>query len=157
MIAENLYTGIGVGQESFVSAFYKNSEEYTILTVDSHNIFLQIFVELGIVGFLLFIFTLFAFVQKCFANTKKRNKRSRSRTMICAGYASVLSACLMGLNSYIWSNYRAFLTFWIVFALTVALTKVNDKEDESERVVNNMISVDIEIDWGGGRYEKQIT
>ena len=145
MIAENLYTGIGVGQESFLSVFYKNSKEYTILTVDSHNIFLQVFVELGIVGFLLFIFTLFAFAQKCFANTKKRNKRSRSRTMICAGYASVFSACLMGLNSYIWSSYRAFLTFWIVFALTVALTKVNDKEDESERVVNNMISVDIEI------------
>ena len=145
MIVENLYTGIGVGQESFLSVFYKNSEEYNMLTVDSHNIFLQVFVELGIVGFLLFIFTLFAFVQKCFASTKKRNQRSRSRTMICAGYASVLSACLMGLNSYIWSSYRAFLTFWIVFALTVALTKVNGKEDESERVVNNMISVDIEI------------
>ena len=145
MIAENLYTGIGVGQESFLSVFYKNGKEYTILTVDSHNIFLQVFVELGIVGFLLFIFTLFAFAQKCFASTKKRNQRSRSRTMICAGYASVLSACLMGLNSYIWSSYRAFLTFWIVFALTVALTKVNGKEDESERVVNNMISVDIEI------------
>lgn len=146
MIAENLYTGIGVGQESFVSAFYKNTYKYSVLTVDSHNIFMQVFVELGIVGFLLFVLILFTFAQKCFANTKKRNKRSRSKTMICAGYASVFSACLMGMNSYIWSNYRAFLTFWIVFALTVALTKVNDKEDESERVVNNMISVDIEID-----------
>ena len=146
MIFDNWFSGIGVGEESFVNVFYYNSSKNSIITVDSHNLFLQVFVELGIVGFLLFLTILFTFAQKCFANTKKRNKRSRSRTMICAGYASIFSSCLMGLNSYIWSSYRAFLTFWIVFALTVALTKVNEKEDESERVVNNMISVDIEID-----------
>ena len=66
--------------------------------------------------------------------------------MICAGYASIVSGCVMGINEYVWSNYRVFLTFWIVIALTIALTKVNEKEQESERITNNMISVDIEID-----------
>ncbi|MBO5715526.1 MAG: O-antigen ligase family protein [Clostridia bacterium] len=146
IVFDNFFTGIGVGEESFLAVYYHDVPLENVPVTHSHNLFLQILVELGIVGFLIFVCVLFMFAQKCFVNTKSRNKRSRSRTMICAGYASILSACFMGFNLYIWSNYRAFLTFWIILALTVALTKVNDKENESERIVNNMISVDIEID-----------
>ena len=51
----------------------------------------------------------------------------------------------MGLTEYVWINYRTFLIFWIVLALTVAVTKVNEREYESEIIYNNMRSVDIEI------------
>ena len=146
IILKNLFTGIGVGEESFLALYYRDIPVENVPITHSDNLFLQIFLELGIVGLLVFLCALFMFAQKCFINTKRKNQKSRSRTMVCAGYASIISACLMGFNSYIWYNYRSFLTFWIVFALIVALTKVNDKEKESERIVNNMISVDIEID-----------
>ena len=51
----------------------------------------------------------------------------------------------MGLTEHVWINYRTFLIFWIVLALTVAVTKVNEREYESEIIYNNMRSVDIEI------------
>ena len=146
IILKNFFTGIGVGEESFLAVYYRDIPVENVPINHSDNLFLQIFLELGVVGLILFLCALFMFAQKCFINTKIKNKKSRSRTMICAGYTSIFGVCLMGFNSYIWSNYRSFLTFWIVFALTVALTKVNDKEKESERIVNNMISVDIEID-----------
>ena len=146
IILNNFFTGIGVGKESFLAVYYRDIPVENVPITHSDNLFLQIFIELGVVGLVIFLFALFVFTQKCFINTKRKNKKSRSRTMICAGYASIVGACLMGFNSYIWSNYRSFLAFWIIFALTVALNKVNDKEKESERIVNNMISVDIEID-----------
>jgi O-antigen ligase len=113
--------------------------------ISAENLFLQIFLELGIVGFVLFIFMLFAFGQKCFISANAKNVKSRSRTIICAGYTSIVTACVMGLDQYIWLNYRNFLAFWIILALTVALTKVNEKEAESGKVMNSMRSVDIQL------------
>jgi O-antigen ligase len=144
MISDNFFTGIGVGEGAFKKVFYQSVlEDGTV--VNAGNLFLQILVELGIIGLIVFCLLLFAFAQKCFINTKSKNKKSRSRTLICAGYASIVSGCVMGLNEYVWINYRTFLIFWIVLALTVAVTKVNEREYESEIIYNNMRSVDIEI------------
>lgn len=143
---DNLFSGIGVGESAFRTAYYEYASAETLTAANAGSLFLNIFVELGIVGLLVFVIIIFMFTQKCFGNIKRKNKTSRSRTMICAGYASIVSGCVMGINEYVWSNYRVFLTFWIVIALTMAVTKVNEKEQESERITNNMISVDIEID-----------
>ena len=145
IISENFFTGIGVGEGAFKKAFYQSVLEDGSGVVNAGNLFLQILVELGIVGLVVFCLLLFTFAQKCFINTKSKNKKSRSRTLICAGYSSIVSGCVMGLNEYVWINYRTFLIFWIVLALTVAVTKVNEREYESEIIYNNMRSVDIEI------------
>ena len=145
LISENFFTGIGVGESAFKKAFYQSALIEGEAVSNADNLFLQILLELGIVGLILFCFVLFTFAQKCFINTKAKNKKSRSRTFICAGYASIVSGCVMGLNEYVWINYRTFLIFWIVLALTVAVTKVNEREYESNIIYNNMRSVDIEI------------
>jgi O-antigen ligase len=146
IVQDNFFSGIGVGETAFRTAFLNFATIDTNIAANSGNLFLQVLVELGIVGLVLFAFALIAFAQKCFVSTKAKNRRSRSRTMICAGFASIFGGCVMGWKTYIWSNDRTFLIFFIVFALTVALTKVNERERESERVINNMSSVDIEID-----------
>ena len=146
VIFENFFTGIGVGEEAFLAAYYHNNTVGSVLVTDSHNLFLQILLELGIVGLVIFALVLLAFAQKSFSNIKAKHGKSRSRTMICAGYSSITIACILGFQEYIWINYRSFLVFWFIFALTVALTKANEQEFRSERIINNMTSVDIEID-----------
>ena len=68
-----------------------------------------------------------------------------TRTMIIAGLSSILGALTMGFADNIWYNYRVFIMFWIVVALTVALTKTNVRERESTRIIANMTSADLEI------------
>ena len=145
VIGDNIFTGIGLGRSVFNVAFNPRVLSDGSPIISAENLFLQIFLELGIVGFVLFIFMLVSFGQKCHASANLKNGKSRSRTIICAGYTSVVTACVMGLNQYIWLNYRNFLAFWIILALTVALTKVNEKEAESGKVMNNMRSVDIQL------------
>ena len=42
----------------------------------------------------------------------------------------------MGLTDHIWYNYRVFLVFWAVLALSIALIKINDKERAKEIAAN---------------------
>ena len=42
----------------------------------------------------------------------------------------------MGLTDYIWYNYRVFLIFWAIMALTIALVRVNDNESAKFKALN---------------------
>jgi putative inorganic carbon (HCO3(-)) transporter len=145
LISRNWITGIGVGEQAFRMEFINVATQDIVWAAHSHNLYLQIFLELGIVGIIIFGLILFAYHQKCFSNVKSRNQKSRARTMICGGYASIFGLCVMGLTDHVWYNTRVFLMSWIIIALTIALTKTNEAEKESDRIVNNMRSVDIEI------------
>ena len=65
--------------------------------------------------------------------------------MIIAGLSTISGALIMGFTDNIWYNYRVFVIFWIVVALTVSLAKNNVRERESTRIISNMTSADIEI------------
>jgi uncharacterized membrane protein len=67
--------------------------------------------------------------------------------MIAAGIASITGALVVGLTDHIWYNYRVFLIFWVVMALTVALTKINEREKAKREAneINNSRSSDLDI------------
>ena len=149
MIADNLIGGIGVGESAFSEAYLKYATPGTETVIHSHSLILQITLELGILGAIVFAAIMLMYVQKCFATVTMRDnrRRSKSKTMVAAGLASVLGALIMGLTDHIWYNYRVFLIFWVVMGLTVALMKINEKEKAKEDAsqVRNMKSADIDI------------
>lgn len=53
----------------------------------------------------------------------------------------------MGLTDYVWYDYRVFLIFWAVMALTIALARINEKERKKELagISNGARSVELEI------------
>ena len=145
MAKDNLFTGIGVGERAFRIVY----NDYTIKgaesAVHSHSLILQILVEIGIVGLIVFAIIMFMCMQKSFIEIKQGNKNSKSRTMITAGLSAIIGALVMGLTDNIWYNYRVFIIFWIVVALTVSLSKNNVRERESTRIISNMTTADLEI------------
>ena len=145
IIKDHWFAGVGVGDEIFLSLYGNPNVDIASLPAHTHSLYLQILVELGIVGLLVFLGIMFVFGQKCMVEVKKGRRSSKSRTMIVAGFSAVLGACVAGLTDYIWYNYRLFLTFWLVLALTVALVKANIRERESEMIVNTITSANLEI------------
>ena len=145
IISANWLTGIGVGESAFRTEFFNHATSDLLWAAHSHSLYLQIFLELGIVGLIVFAIILVAYLQKCFSNVKERNQKSRTRTMICGGYASIFGLCVMGFVDHVWYNHRVFLMSWIIIALTIALTKISEAELESAKIANNMRSVDIEV------------
>lgn len=149
MISDNIWTGIGYGESAFKQVYPQYAVSGTETVMHSHNIFLQVLVEMGIIGFIVFALTMMMFSQKCLGNIKARSRRSQSRLMISAGFSGIMGSLVMGLTDHIWYNYRVFLIFWIIVSLTISLTKINEREKnkilEALRVESTSRSVEMDI------------
>ena len=149
MINDHLFTGIGVGESAFSEVYPIYSYAGTETVMHSHNLFLEITVQLGVVGLLVFIAIMFFFVQKSFNGIREAERADgRARAVTVAGIASVCGALTMGMTDHIWYNYRVFLVFWAVVALVSALVRINDsvKERELLRRVSNTQNADVDIE-----------
>ena len=146
MAKDNFFTGIGIGERAFRVVYDGYALDGAEVAAHAHSLPLQILVDIGIVGLVVFAVIMLMYSQKCFVEIKQQERKSKSRTMIIAGLSTIIGALVMGLTDNIWYNYRVFIMFWIVVALTVSLSKNNVRERESTRVISNMTSADIEID-----------
>ena len=70
MAADYAWTGVGVGEQAFNRIYPYYSFAGIEKAPHAHNLFLQIFIELGIFGFVLFIATLICFLQSGFSLAK---------------------------------------------------------------------------------------
>lgn len=136
MAWRNILSGIGVGESAFKNSYPQFAVSGTETVMHSHSLYLEILVEMGIFAFLIFCAIMLMYSQKCFSCVKPRNYGSKSRIMICAGYSGIAGALVMGLTDYIWYNYRVFLIFWAIMALTIALVRVNDNESAKFKALN---------------------
>lgn len=147
MICDNLLRGIGVGESAFKEVYPSYAVSGTESVMHSHNLFLQIALEVGIFGLIVFAIILFMYMQRTFYAVRFRNHDSKSRVMIAAGFAGIVGAAVSGLTDHIWYNYRVFLIFWIVLALTMSFVKIDQKERLKENAgsASNIRSADIDI------------
>ncbi len=118
MLKDFWLSGIGPGTEAFtqVYPFYSYS---AIVAPHSHNLFLQIWVESGIVGLLSFAILLVVFARKMAQGTKIGGKYSDlSVTMVAIG-AAIIGFLMQGMFDNCFYNYRVFMIFWSVLALGI--------------------------------------
>jgi len=121
-------TGIGIGEGAFKEVYPAYSLSGIETAPHSHNLFLQINVEVGIIGVLLFCFILFLFAQKCFSYLRYVSLKN-TKTYALGAFCSILAIAVQGLTDYSWYNYRIFLLFWIVCGLLSAITKIKPEKE----------------------------
>lgn len=127
MAGDFFTSGIGVGENAFRQVYPMYSLAGIEAAPHSHNLFLQIQIELGIIGLLLFFAVLFLFAQSSFAyNSCGRDRETR--LMAVGGFAGIISALAQGMTDYTWYNYRVYFIFWFVLALTSAYIRVGRSE-----------------------------
>ena len=128
MIRDYMFTGIGVGQEAFRLVY----PEYSLAGIESaphsHNLYLQICIEFGLAGILVFGLVVFFFVQHCFTAIKKADEKY-VRLLAAGGLCAVAGFLLNGLTDYVWYNYRVYLMFWLVISITVAVCRFGRRND----------------------------
>ena len=66
MIRDNLFSGIGIGEGAWFRIYPRYAYQGVEAAPHAHNLFLQIWLELGIVGFLIFLLFLFLLFQSAF-------------------------------------------------------------------------------------------
>ncbi|ONI46175.1 hypothetical protein AN641_02050 [Candidatus Epulonipiscioides gigas] len=114
-------TGAGLGTASY-GYLYPFYTYYYIPAQHSHNAFFQIFIEGGIIGFILFIFTIWRVIKHlalCFNKEKLSESGVIALTIMC-GIIGFLVQCMFDYPFY---NYRIVLIFWLFITLGVTLAK----------------------------------
>ena len=130
LIKDYIVEGIGVGIEAFKLVY----PGYALAGIEgaphSHSLYLQVCVEYGAVGLLIFIFIIFFFMQYCFTALKKANEKYL-KLLIAAGGCAIVGFLLNGFTDYVWYNYRVYLMFWLIVSITVAVCRFSLKNQSS--------------------------
>lgn len=130
MLEDHFLGGIGIG----VNVFSKVYPRYALAAIEkaphSHNLYLQILVETGIIGLFLFLVFLFAFVRHNFTFYAKPQPL-KPRLFCAALFCGILSVLAQGMTDYIWYNYRVYLIFWLLIGLTVATARTALSENRT--------------------------
>ena len=121
-------TGIGIG------AF---NQIYPLFSLEaanayhSHNLFLQEFIELGIVGFTVMVLLFVCFFQKLYSAMRVVPKRFKFLLgSVFGGFGGLL---LQGITDHLWFDYRIVLFFWCFIGLGMAAVRVGMKMGEREK------------------------
>lgn len=124
MIRDFWTSGIGVGPDVFAQVY----PFYTLAGIESaphsHNLYLQILIEMGVGGLIAFVAAMVIFVQSVltFYNRPESGMR-RDQVLSVAVMCGALAVLAQGMTDYIWYNYRIYLIFWIMVGLGSAIRR----------------------------------
>jgi len=122
MLGDFWPVGVGQGEYAFNRVYHFYSLGATF-TPHSHNLFIQIFLETGIVGILVFIGVLACFF-RAQANFLRRVQEFRLRVMSAAMIAAVTGFLMQGIFDHAFYNFRVMLTFFLFIGIGIAFTRV---------------------------------
>jgi O-antigen ligase len=145
-MARDFFTGgIGVGEGAFREVYPYYSLSGIEAAPHSHNLFLQIMIELGFLGLVLFTFICVFLVLGVF--TKIKGTLSVRVKLVAGGcLCGTLAALAQGMTDYIWYNYRVFFIFWALIGLSCAIMRLNTEKDYTGKISQNgKFAYDLEI------------
>ena len=116
MLSEYYAGGIGVGESALMQIYPLYSYIGAEATTHCYSLFLEIAVELGVMGLVVLLITLLMFYQKGFGFIKSTSNKDNV-LLVSVGIAGITSALVHGLIYYIWYNYQVFFMFWTIVAL----------------------------------------
>lgn len=118
-------TGPGIDAYNQVYPLYAYSG---ISAPHSHNLFLQIMCDAGIVGIGAFIAILYKFYRTTFSSLVVE-KIKQNRIFIIAGIAAISAFAVQSMFDYTFYNYKVLLIFWMTLAFGTVATKFSSLKE----------------------------
>ncbi|SKC50642.1 O-antigen ligase family protein [Maledivibacter halophilus] len=123
------FSGIGIGYVAFrkISPFYiRNMAPY-----HTHNTYLQIAIELGIIGIIVFLLLILNIFKMGVSSIV--NSNSRFIKFLTTAYISSLSAILVhGIAEHIFFNPKIILVFWLIVGMNLSIYRVSKETSIQE-------------------------
>lgn len=126
MLKDYWFSGIGLGETSF-NTIYPLYSYNNIQAPHSHNLYLQIVSQFGILGLLVFLGVVYNFYKEATISMLKK------KNIVLAGIvAGMTGFFLESMFDYTWYNYRVILIFWMVLAFGTVASKLGENESGKE-------------------------
>lgn len=118
MLKDYWLCGIGIGTEAF-NRIYPLYSYAGIVAPHSHNLYLQLVTENGIIGLLVFAWLMVVYYKDCISTIISSNNKMLKAliTGLAAGMAGYL---VQGMFDNVWYNYRVFLMFFVIIGITAS-------------------------------------
>lgn len=126
MLKDYWFSGVGLGETSF-NTIYPLYSYNNIQAPHSHNLYLQIVSQFGIVGLIVFLGIVYNFYKEATISMLKK------KNILLAGIvAGMTGFFLESMFDYTWYNYRVILIFWMVLAFGTVASKLGENESGKE-------------------------
>ncbi len=125
------FTGLGLGNETFTSVvrnYYIHVKGGKLLA-HSHNLFLQIWLETGIIGILSFLAFLISMFKKSMKALWSPGDR-QLKYIISAAIAALSGVLVIGLAEHVWFYPRVMLFFWVITGILLCSVRLM-RDDET--------------------------
>lgn len=119
MIRGDWFTGIGLGPSSFSKIYIQYADPYAITAPHSHMLYLEIWVEMGLVGLLAFFWFMVDLLRTA-VRSAKRTKNPYFQQVLYAGVASFAGISFSCAAEYIWFYPRVLFVFFVVAGILKA-------------------------------------
>lgn len=130
MLKDYALTGIGIGPEAFAAIYPKYASHWALTAPHSHMLYLELFVELGLIGGVSFLVFMFSTIKKGLATFNRTDKALRN--IIIAGIASLGGISFVGAAEYIWFYPRVMFVFWIVVGILLCAVRLAKKNNTNQ-------------------------
>ncbi|MEE0970706.1 MAG: O-antigen ligase family protein [Clostridia bacterium] len=126
---DNLFTGIGIGEEAFRAVYIRYAMSGIETAVHSHNLILQILIEMGIMGAVVFLAVMFLCIKSGLEIIRHGEKEAPlQKSAAVAGISGLAAALLQGVTDFIWFNYQVYFFFWVICAVISASSRIGRKK-----------------------------
>lgn len=130
IIKDFFFTGVGLGFESFrtISGLYiKDFSPY-----HAHNTFLELTIEIGVLGLFLFIWLLVKLLKDV-----KSQSLSKDKVYTVALFSSIAGLFVHGIAEHILYNPKIIFQFWLIIGLLITLNVKFMKVRENNEYIND--------------------
>ncbi len=120
-----LLCGIGLGTGAFERVYQNYALNGAGFALHSHNFYIQLVVEMGILALVLFILIIFS-SYKQIVSIREKNTVNKNIALAIGG--AFIGYLFQGMAENLWYNYRMILVFWIYLALLQSGVNVTKNE-----------------------------
>ena len=126
MLKDYWLCGTGFGEASFEKV-YPAYALHAVSAPHSHNLFLQITAEAGIMALIMFVIALFVFFRTT-GRALKNTQDKKMRYILIGFISSICGFLVQSMTDYTFYNYRVMLCFWIIISLGMIAARVCEKD-----------------------------
>ena len=130
--------GVGLGTDAFVAAFPLFARSGVENALHSHSLYMEIGIELGWFGLLIFLILLFLLAQNTFSfswqeklgqvdriGARAELESRRATALNAAAFSAIFGFAVQGFTDYVFYNYRIYAMFWLILGLSEAIRRGN--------------------------------
>jgi O-antigen ligase len=141
MLKDFWFTGLGLGAGAEQAPFMKILQRYSLFYLrqtntagyattppHTHNLFLQIWIEVGFVGILTYIWFIARTVKRTLVNIYRDASNSMNHISM-AGISALAGILVMGMAEYVWFYPRLMLFFWVIVGIVLSALNILDKRE----------------------------